>query len=300
MTGANGLLGQNLVQRLSSLSQYDVLATGRDDEARFGAGSCGYVSMDITNHQLVKDTFDDFEPDVVINCAAMTQVDDCEVRREECWEVNVDAVEHIASLCRSKGSRLVQISTDFVFNGADGPYVETDRPDAINFYGKSKLAAENAVRLVGDDRWAIVRTILVYGTSVEMSRSNIALWVIDQLSQGKPINVVIDQFRTPTYVVDLAFGIEKMVRFLKSGIYHLSGADMMSVYDFAVLIAETLGLDSSLIYPTDSSKFKQPATRPAKTGFIILKAQTEFGFNTRDTAEAIVDLGRRLGISIPS
>lgn len=300
MTGANGLLGQNLVQRLSSLSQYDVLATGRDDEARFGEVSCGYVSMDITNHQLVKDTFDDFEPDVVINCAAMTQVDDCEVRREECWEVNVDAVEHIASLCRSKGSRLVQISTDFVFNGADGPYVETDRPDAINFYGKSKLAAENAVRLVGDDRWAIVRTILVYGTSVEMSRSNIALWVIDQLSQGKPINVVIDQFRTPTYVVDLAFGIEKMVRFLKSGIYHLSGADMMSVYDFAVLIAETLGLDSSLIYPTDSSKFKQPATRPAKTGFIILKAQTEFGFNTRDTAEAIVDLGRRLGISIPS
>ncbi len=300
VTGANGMLGQELVKRLSELDQYDVLATGRDDKPRFTIGSCGYVPMDITNHRLVRNICDDFEPDVIVNCAAMTQVDQCEEDRDLCWKVNVDAVENLAGICRAKGTRLVQVSTDFVFNGADGPYMETDRPDALNYYGKSKLAAENAVRLVGDDRWAIVRTILVFGAPQNPTRSNIALWVINELSQGKSIRVVTDQFRTPTYAPDLANGIERIIRFVKSGIFHLSGTDLMSVYDFSILIADVLGLDKSLISPTDASEFSQPAKRPPKTGFIILKAQTELGFSPLPIKKAISHLGKRLGISVPS
>src|SRR5690606_30105480 len=118
-------------------------------------------------------------------------------------------------------ARLIQVSTDFVFDGANGPYREDARPHPISFYGKSKLAAENAVRGAGLDQWAIARTVLVYGAGNELSRSNIALWVIDKLSKGEPIHVVTDQWRTPTYAPDLAAGLERLVRFNKGGIYHL-------------------------------------------------------------------------------
>ncbi|MDX1741549.1 MAG: dTDP-4-dehydrorhamnose reductase [Rhodothermales bacterium] len=275
ITGANGMLGQALVTRLSRFPEYDLLATGRDPTPRFKGGSGGYVPLDICDYEAVKAVFADFAPGVVINCAAMTAVDACEEDRERCWRVNVDAVEHLAKCCLASGSRLIQISTDFVFDGENGPYREQDRPAPVNFYGKSKLAAENFVRGAGLDRWAIVRTVLVYGTGEQLGRSNIALWVADRLSAGEKIRVVTDQLRTPTYVDDLADGVERVVRFGKSGVFHVSGREIMSVYDFARSVATVFDLDPSLIEPTDGTAFRQPAQRPPRTGFIILKAETE-------------------------
>lgn len=298
ITGANGLLGQELVSALSQYPEYDVLATGRDASPRFTGGSCGYAPLDVTREDDVQQLFDDFTPSVVINCAAMTQVDACETEREACWDVNAEAVAFLAKQCRLGGARLIQVSTDFVFDGDDGPYREADRPNPVNFYGKSKLAAENAVREAGLEKWAVARTVLVYGTGNELSRSNIVLWVLDSLSNDEPIRVVTDQWRTPTYAADLAAGIERMVRFGKTGLYHLSGRDFVSVYEFAQQIAHVFNLDTSLIHPITSDELDQTAPRPPRTGFIILKAETEFGFRPRSIPEALRHLGTRLGWTV--
>jgi dTDP-4-dehydrorhamnose reductase len=298
ITGANGLLGQELVSRMSSLPVYDVLATGLDARPRFTGASCGYTRLDITDAEAVQRLFQDFTPDVVVNCAAMTKVDACEEAREACWRINSDAVETLARSSRQHGSRLIQVSTDFVFDGREGPYAESARPNPVNYYGRSKQASENAARLAGVDNWAVARTVLVFGTSENASRSNIALWVINELSQGREIRVVTDQFRTPTYAPDLADGIERMIRYGKSGLYHLSGREYLSVFDFARLIAQTFDLDESLVLPTDSTSFTQPAARPPKTGFIVLKAETELGYRPRSLTAALAHLGKRLGLSV--
>lgn len=298
ITGANGLLGQELVSRMSRFPEYDVLATGRDVDPRFRDGSCGYTMLDVTSATDVKDLFQNFTPTVVINCAAMTHVDQCEAERDACWRANVEAVEILARNCQSVGARLVQVSTDFVFDGQEGPYRENDRPNPVNFYAKSKLAAENAVRGSAVENWAIARTVLVYGTGEQLTRSNIALWILNSLSNGKEISVVTDQWRTPTYAPDLAEGIERIVRFGKTGTYHLSGREFMSIYDFAHKIAEVFDLDASLIKPTDGSRFSQPAPRPPRTGFIILKAETELGFKPLPLPAALRHLGQRLGYPV--
>lgn len=295
ITGANGLLGQSLVALLSRYPEYDVLATGRDASARFSSASCGYAPLDVTDPSAVRDTFEDFAPDVVVNCAAMTQVDRCEEERETCWRVNVQAVETLVQQCRTHRSRLVHLSTDFVFSGDDGPYREDARPDPVNYYGRSKLAAENVIREADLEQWSIARTVLVFGTAEGLKRSNIALWVLDELSNDNDIHVVTDQVRTPTYVVDLAAGVEQLVRYGKNGVFHLSGREMLSVYDFACKVADVFDLDSSLIHPADRTSFQQPAERPPRTGFIILKAETELGYKPRPLGEALRHLGRQLG-----
>jgi dTDP-4-dehydrorhamnose reductase len=298
ITGANGLLGQELVQLMSRSPEYDVLATARDAAPRFGNASCGYISLDITSVPDVRQVFQDFAPSVVINCAAMTQVDLCETERDACWRANADAVELLARNCLAAGARLIQVSTDFIFDGEHGPYREDARPQPLSFYGKSKLAGENAARGAGLENWAIARTVLVYGTGNELSRSNFVLWALDKLTKGEPIHVVTDQWRTPTYAPDLAAGIERIVRYDKRGIYHLSGRELMSIYDFALVLAETFDLNAALIHPTDATRFQQPAPRPPRTGFIILKAETELGYKPRALKDALRHLGQRLGLPI--
>ena len=281
------MLGQELVQQMGRMPEYDVLATGRDSEPRFTGGSCGYTRLDITDEEALSRIFDDFEPNVVINCAAMTQVDDCESDREMCWKVNAEAVESLADLCKMHGTRLVHISTDFVFDGEEGPYREDARPNPVSYYGRSKLAGENHARTAGTDTWAIVRTVLVFGAPVQGARSNFVTWVRDKLAAGEPIRVVTDQWRTPTWVSDLADGIERIVRYRKSGVFHVSGREFLSVNQFAHCVAEVAGLDAALIGEADRTTFSQPAQRPEKTGFIILKAETEVGFKPHTLAEAI-------------
>jgi dTDP-4-dehydrorhamnose reductase len=275
---------------MGRMPEYDVLATGRDEFPRFSGGSCGYMQLDITDADATSRVFVDFAPDVVINCAAMTQVDECESNREDCWRINALAVETLAKCCLPRGTRLIQVSTDFVFDGLAGPYKETARPNPLSYYGRSKLAGENYARGAGMDKWAIVRTVLVYGAGEGLQRSNFVWWLKERLEAGKPVQIVTDQWRTPTYAPDLAQGIEKVVRFRKHGVYHVSGRAYYSVYEFARVIAETLDLDASLISPTDSSSFTQPAARPAKSGFIILKAESELGYSPHSTKEAILEM----------
>ncbi|MEM1042014.1 MAG: NAD(P)-dependent oxidoreductase [Bacteroidota bacterium] len=298
LTGANGLVGQALVERLSAEPEVDLLATGRDPRPRFTAGSCGYTPLDITDAEAVRRLFVDFAPGVVINCAAVTKVEDGEANRDACWTVNVDAVAALGERCKAHGARLVQLSTDFVFDGTAGPYDERGRPDPINFYGRSKWASENAVRAAGLRRWTVVRTALGFGTGAALRRSNFGLWLTDRLQRSVPTEVCTDQLRTPTYIPDLADGIARAVRLGKNGLYHLAGREIISVFDFARRLAERFDLDPALLTPTTTDVLHPDAPRPLRTGLLILKAETELGYKPRALDDALDHFGRRLGIPV--
>jgi len=295
ITGANGLLGQALVARLTGADHLDIWATARDDAPHFDASLCDYRPMDVTAPDAVERVFDTVDPDVVVNCAAVSDVAACEEDRNRAWAVNARAVKRLAKQCTARRARLVQVSTDFVFNGKRGPYDETARPDPVNYYGRTKLAAENALREVGLSDWAVARTVLLYGTGRELSRSNVVLWMVDRLSQGESISVVTDQWRTPTYVPDLADGIARIIDREKTGIYHLSGREMVTIHELAETVAEVFGFDDALIEPVPSDHFDDAVERPRKTGFIILKAETELGYDPHSLDEGLRAVARSLG-----
>jgi dTDP-4-dehydrorhamnose reductase len=298
ITGANGLIGQALVERFASVPEVDLLATSREDAPRYSGGSGGYVPLDVTDPEAVRRLFLDFAPSAVIHCAAFSKVGDCEADRDGCWETNVDGTGHLARACRAHGAHLVLLSTDFVFDGADGPYDERARPNPVNFYGRSKLAAENAVRTAGLTRWSVVRTTLGFGTGENLRRGNFGLFLVEQLSAGNETLVPTDQVRTPIYIPDLADGIARVVTLRKGGVYHLAGRELLSVWDFAQQLARQLELDASLLAPTTTAELHQRAPRPLHAGLIILKAETELGFKPRPLEQALAHFGRRVGLPV--
>jgi dTDP-4-dehydrorhamnose reductase len=288
VTGANGLLGQKLSLLLDSDPSVELIATARGKVSiHLSRGT--FATLDVTKQDQVDQVICSFKPDVVVHTAAMTQVDQCETEKETCWLNNVTAVEYVVKACEKAGSHLIHVSTDFIFNGTHGPLDETALPDPVSYYGESKLAGEKAVQ-ESKLKWAILRTVLVYGITNDMSRSNIVLWVKKSLEEGKSINVVNDQWRTPTLAEDLAMGCVLAAKKKATGIYNVSGEEMMTPYDIAMRTAKFFNLDSSLIKVTDSTRFTQPAKRPPKTGFIIEKAKRELGYKPHSFEEGLAVL----------
>lgn len=216
----------------------------------------------------------------------MTNVDACENNQEYCWNVNVKAVEYIATASESIKAHLVQLSTDFIFDGNAGPYSEEDTPNPLHFYAKSKLESERIVQKIMT-KWSIARTIIIYGITDNMSRSNLVLWAKKEMENGNSINVINDQFRSPTFAEDLAKGCISIVDYSAFGIYHLSGPKTYSILELVNIVADFYKLDKSLINPIDSASLNQPAKRPLVTGFIIDKAIKDFGYNPVDFLEGI-------------
>lgn len=293
ITGANGLLGQKLVQKLSRRDAVHLIATGTGPNRNSLDEGYVYEQMDITKPEQVREIFVKYEPTEIINTAAMTNVDQCEKEQEACWALNTTAVETQVALCKEFETRMVHISTDFIFDGEAGPYTEKATPNPLSWYGKSKLEAEKIIVNSGVP-YSIARTMLVFGVVADMSRSNFVLWAKKSLEEGKPINVVNDQWRCPTLAEDLAEGVVLMTMKDKQGIYNISGPDMHSIYDMVQLVADHWKLDKSLITAVDSASLNQPAKRPPKTGFIILKAQTELGYRPRTFREALSMVDKQL------
>ena len=278
ITGSNGLLGQKLVSLLIQYPDIQLIASSRGKNRLPFTNGYEYQEMDITNAQQVAEVVEKVRPDVIIHTAAMTNVDQCEAEKELCWAMNVKALEYLTEACEKHIVFLCHLSTDFVFDGKSGPYSEEDKPSPISFYGWSKYAAEEVVKR-SNCTWSIIRTVLVYGITNDMSRSNIILWVKNSLEQQKSIKVVTDQFRTPTLAEDLAMGCWLVVDKKAEGIFHISGKDFLTPYQMAIKTAEFFQLDKSLITPVDSSNFTQPAKRPARTGFVLDKAVSVLGYN---------------------
>ncbi|MCS7027611.1 MAG: dTDP-4-dehydrorhamnose reductase [Bacteroidia bacterium] len=293
VTGTNGLLGQSLVYYLTKDAYFKVygLSKGKN-RIEYDIDHFTYYNVDITDLQKLKSRILKIQPDIIIHTAAMTQVDQCEQNKAQCYKLNVEATKNLLQLAEQIKSHFIFLSTDFVFDGKNGPYQEKDTPNPLSYYGNTKLIAEQMVQ-ASLIPWTIVRTVLVYGYHLGMRRNNILSWVVQNLKNEQTIHVVNDQYRTPTFVDDLARAIIHLAHQQKTGIYHISGAEMCSVYEFAQMIADVWGLHKSYIQPISSKKLNQPAQRPPKTGFIILKSQLEIGYTPHTLKEALYILKQR-------
>jgi len=286
ITGANGFLGYYLVEQLLTKS-FSVTATGKGEcRLPFTHDShFQWLPMDFTDPFSIHDVFENIKPDVVIHAGAMSKPDECEVDQMKAYLVNVEGTVQLLINSADLKSFFVFLSTDFVFDGERGMYEEDDKPNPVNYYGRTKLEAEEAVKEY-EFNWAIVRTVLVYGKN-HSGHSNILKIVKEKLEKGEEYSVVDDQLRTPTYVEDLAKGIVSIIERKATGIFHLSGKDVLTPYQMAIKTADHLRLDSSVIKKVTAASFSQPAKRPPKTGFIIDKARKELGYEPMSFEEGL-------------
>ena len=278
VTGANGFLGYYLCRQLLDMG-ITVMATGKG-ESRLPFNNdplFSYQSMDFTDPFQVDSVFEDFKPGFVVHAGAISRPDVCEQNQMQAYVTNVEGTVTLLINAAAYQSFFLFVSTDFVFDGKAGPYAEDDATNPVNYYGRTKLEAEEAVQEYEFD-WAIVRTVLVYGKP-QAGRSNLLTLVQNSLSEGNEISIFDDQFRTPTYVGDLASAIVSILQKKATGTWHISGKDMLTPYQVAILTAKYLGLDESLVKKIYEGDLFEAAKRPPRTGFIIEKAVSHLGYH---------------------
>lgn len=293
LTGSNGLLGQNLITLLRNQKGISLLATSKSSDQYPDPAGYQYLSCDLSDPASVRMLVDRSQPDVIIHAGAWTQVDPCETDRNACYAVNVSGTAALIQACQPLSPHFIYVSTDFVFSGTEGPYRETDEPNPVNYYGYTKWQGEKLVQSLSSP-WSIVRTILLYGITPSMSRSNLPLWVMESLKKGQSIRVVEDQFRMPTWVEDLAAGITAIIVHHKQGIYHLSGPEELSILSFAQRVARHFQLDETLISPISSRNLDQAGTRPPATGFVLDKAIQQLDYRPRTIEQGLALLEKRI------
>jgi dTDP-4-dehydrorhamnose reductase len=273
VTGANGLVGKNIAKTLSTTNQVEFFATSLKKFQLEGVTTftSNLLNADI-NHMV-----DDIKPEIVVHCAALSSPDACEVDRYACHRMNVELTKRIVSACIDYNVHLVFLSTDFIFDGSKGNYTEMDAPNPVNYYGESKLEAEKLIQASGVVN-TIVRTSLVYGVESKLSRPNIIIRVFDNLSKNKQYKVPSDQIRTPTYAPDLASAITQICLNRVTGIYNISGDQIISVADFAILAAKAFDLNHELLLQVNSKDLAEAAPRPKNTSLVIGKAKNDLNF----------------------
>jgi dTDP-4-dehydrorhamnose reductase len=244
-----------------------------------------YFQHDLTARKPTLELIKKFEPQVIIHCAAMTNVDLCETEREKCWSSNVFATEHVAAGARKTGARIIYISTDYVFDGDRGPYREDDTPNPLGYYAKSKLAGENAVISSGAE-WSVIRTIVLYGCGLGI-KSSFTSWLLKELRSGKPVRIVNDQWGNSTLADDLAQAIDRLIFLEKQGLYHMGGRGFMTRFEMAQRTARFFGLDENLISPITTAELKQPARRPLRSGLTSEKAESDLYYNFCDLEQSL-------------
>jgi len=277
ITGANGFVGHYVAQQLLQKS-YKVVATGKGNcRLPFRSKNFLYETLDFTNEEAVSRVFKKHQPDIVIHSGAISKPDECELDKEKAFLINVTGTKYLLKHSEIFKSFFIFLSSDFIFSGEEeGMYAEEDAAAPVNYYGHTKLLAEEEVKQYVYD-WSIVRTVLVYGPTLS-GRHNILTFVAEGLKKERPLQIFNDQIRTPTYVEDLAEGIVRLVENHKTGIYHISGEEVLTPYDMAIAVAEYLRLNTALIKPATAATFDQPARRPLKTGFNIAKAKKELDY----------------------
>ena len=293
VTGSNGLLGQKIIYALRNREGIRCISASRGENRMYAKDGYIYEALDLSDKSQIEKIFEKYSPDAVINTAAMTNVDACETRHEEAWVGNVSTVEYLISSCKKYKTHLVHLSTDFVFNGNDGPYIESDEPDPLSYYSYTKHEAEKRIQASGL-KWAILRTIIIYGVVDGNTRSNVVLWAMNGMKNKKTITVINDQYRSPTLAEDLAQACIAAALKKSTGFYHVSGREVMNILDMVLIVADFFKLDKSFIQPISSEELNQPAKRPPVTGFIIDKAVKELDFNPRTFLEGLSYIKKQL------
>jgi dTDP-4-dehydrorhamnose reductase len=289
--GSNGMLGQRLTKYFSA--QGVELLTSSFEEKSF-IKNVEYQQSDITDRTKTKKLIFDFCPDFILNLAAYTNVDKSETERETAWKTNVKAVEYIAEASRILDSHIIHISTDYIFDGENGPYFENSIPNPKGYYGRTKLASENVLKLYAVKN-TIFRTNVLYGPT-HFGRPDFVKWVIDSLKSKQQIKIVTDQYNNPTFIDDIVNAIIKVIQLRKEGVYNIGGMEFLSRYDFTLMIADFFNLDKSLITPILTKELKQAARRPLKSGLITIKAQSEIGYRPHTIKETFQIIKQELGL----
>ena len=256
ITGAFGQLGHALQSVLSKKSNYELICTGR----KIKKGQEG-IPLDIRNQVALKEIINTTAPDILINLAAMTNVDACELNPKLAGEINVAGLQHI---CDSFKGKIIHLSTDYVFDGTSGPYKEDDPLNPISIYGKTKLASEH-ILLEKDIKNLVIRGNVLYDYSPHTSASFLN-WVVSSLKDNQEIKVVEDQFNNPTWTRSMSDIIELSIKNDLEGIIHWGDSVHISRFEFAKLIAKKFSLNESLIKPVLTSELSQPARRPLQSG----------------------------------
>ncbi len=282
VTGANGLLGSKIVEKGEDYEVYPTHAT----HPLFSKS----LKMNITNENAVKRVISKVRPDIVIHTAAETNVDKCESNREYALKVNAEATKILAETCNQVNAKFVYVSTDYVFDGERGQYVEEDEPSPVNHYGLTKLMGEKYVKDICE-RLLILRTSVLYGTHAQ--KSNFAKWVVAALIKGKPFTIVDDHYNSPTLADNLAEVILEMINQEIVGLYHTAGCKRISRYRFALIIAETFSLDATPIQPIKMSELKTwTAKRPKDSSLCVDKVKKEIDTKLLDVTEGLKEMYR--------
>ncbi len=274
ITGAKGMLGLALTEELSG--RYEVYGRGRDD-------------FDITKAKETMDAIMGVRPDIVIHAAGYTDVDGCETHIELAQSVNGGGTKNVASACRELGSRMVYISTDYVFDGTkSGAYSEEDSPCPINAYGRSKLEGEQWVRtLVG--HFVIVRTAWLFGKGGD----NFVNTILKLAREKGALSVVNDQVGSPTYAVDLSRAMHVLTEKGCQGIYHITNGGTCSWYKYAREILAMSDLGNIRVHPISSNQLNRAAKRPCNSVLNCGKFERETGYRMRPWGEALRDYLQR-------
>ena len=292
--GANGFTGRQILNDLSVHTQYKVTGCSlHPDILPNDAGKYRFIETDIRNEANIKRLFEEVQPDVVINCSALSVPDYCETHHEEAYLTNVTAVSQLAVFCEEYKSRFIHLSTDFVFDGkinedAGLLYTEEDIPAPVNYYGYAKWKGEEKVAETCSS-YAIVRVAIVYGRALPGQHGNIVQLVTNRLKTGQEIRVVSDQWRTPTYVGDVSDGVQRLIAHPTNGIFHICGVECMSIAEIAYQVADYMGLDHSLIHPVTTEEMNETTPRPRFSGMSIDKARTMLGYKPQKLKEVLAN-----------
>ncbi len=282
ITGANGLLGQNLAAAYCDAPKL-VMSDLHPASAVSPAGNSSYVQADLADSAQVQNLVHAAKPDLILHAAAMTNVDACEDQPQAAHKANVTATQNLVS-ASPDGSRFIYLSTDYVFDGRNGPYREEDSPNPLGVYGKTKLEGERVVSALPD--FLIVRTIVLYGTGRNL-RPLFPDWILGKLSAGEPFRVVDDQTGNTTLASNLARICRALGENARPGLYHAAGAGMLSRFEFARAVARTFGFPENLISPCKTSDISQKAPRPLRSGFILDKVRDVAGVELLEISEQL-------------
>lgn len=275
VTGGSGLLGSRFP--VLADENYEIITTHHKHPSK------ETIPLDIKEGEMVRKTIKNINPDVIIHTAALTNVDYCEDHQQEAWELNVQGTKNLVDACQENCSKLIYISTDFVFDGDKGLYKEEDETNPLGYYAYTKLKGEEQVKNSSLD-YVIARVSVLYGWH---SQPNFVTWVLEELKSGNNINIVIDQYNSPTLADNAAQAVLRMIELDKTGLYHTAGRERISRYDFALKIAQEFDQDPALIRPIKSKDLVQKARRPADSSLSVEKIQNDLNIRMLNIKEGL-------------
>ena len=242
--------------------------------------------LDLRDQGKVNEFFQDMRPDYIVHCAALSNADACEIDKENCDKTNTSATKFLAKACSMVDGRMISLSSDYVFDGKNGPYSESDPTHPINEYGKAKLTGENML-----SKWCLdslsIRSCVLYDWNVRPRRENFLVWLIEKLRSNERVKIVDDQYATPTFIPQLAEVIIDLLQSDYRGVINVSGSEWLSRYEFSVKAADIFRLDRSLITRSDSCEFTQEALRPLKGGLKVDRIEKILGLKMYSCDEGL-------------